>query len=201
MKHFSVVLLVFCTLIAQAASGEDRNLTVSKPGTTSGEQRIALVIGNGGYKSSPLINPVNDARAMVRALGESGFKVISKENAGQKEMQAALRDFGDALKNGGVGLFYYAGHGMQIKGRNYLIPVDANIEREDEVAYSSVDANQILDKMDTAGNRMNVVILDACRNNPFARSFRSTGNGLAQMEAPVGTLVAFSTAPGSVTSD
>ena len=201
MKHFSVVLLVFCTLIAQAASGEDRNLTVSKPGTTSGEQRIALVIGNGGYKSSPLINPVNDARAMVRALGESGFKVISKENAGQKEMQAALRDFGDALKNGGVGLFYYAGHGMQIKGRNYLIPVDANIEREDEVAYSSVDANQILDKMDTAGNRMNVVILDACRNNPFARSFRSAGNGLAQMEAPVGTLVAFSTAPGSVASD
>ena len=201
MKTFIVVLLVCCTLITQPASSQDRNLTVSKAAIASGEQRIALVIGNGSYKSSPLINPVNDARAMIRVLGESGFKVMSKENVGQKEMQAALRDFGDALKNGGVGLFYYAGHGMQVKGKNYLIPVDANIEREDEVAYTSVDANQILDKMESAGNRLNIVILDACRNNPFARSFRSAGNGLAQMEAPVGTLIAFATAPGSVASD
>jgi hypothetical protein len=201
MKAFIAVLLVCCTLTTWSASGQDRNLTVAKAATASGEQRIALVIGNSGYKSSPLANPINDARAMVRILSASGFKVLSKEDAGQKEMQAALRDFGDALKNGGVGLFYYAGHGMQIKGKNYLIPVDANIEREDEVAYTSVDANQILDKMESAANRMNIVILDACRNNPFARSFRSAASGLAQMEAPVGTLVAFSTAPGSVASD
>ena len=201
MRNFIWVLLACCTLIAQVSFAQDRNLVVSKPPAVSGEQRVALVIGNGTYKSSPLTNPVNDARAMIRVLGQSGFRVISKENAGQKEMQAALRDFGDALKNGGVGLFYYAGHGMQIKGKNYLIPVDANIEREDEVAYTSVDANQILDKMESAANRMNIVILDACRNNPFARSFRSAGSGLAQMEAPVGTLVAFSTAPGSVASD
>ena len=201
MRTFIALLAICCTSIALDARSQDRNLAVATAPAALGEQRVALVIGNGAYKSSPLINPVNDARAMIRVLRETGFKVIGKENAGQREMQAALRDFGDALKNGGVGLFYYAGHGMQIKGKNYLIPVDANIEREDEVAYTSVDANQILDKMDTAGNRMNIVILDACRNNPFARSFRSAGSGLAQMEAPVGTLVAFSTAPGSVASD
>jgi len=201
MKTVVGVLLVCCVFIAQSVSGQGRNLAVSTAATAPGEQRIALVIGNGGYKSSPLINPVNDARAMVRVLGESGFRVISRENAGQKEMQLALRDFGDALKNGGVGLFYYAGHGMQVKGRNYLIPVDAHIEREDEVVYNGVDANQVLDKMESAGNRLNIVILDACRNNPFARGFRSAGNGLAQMDAPVGTLIAFSTAPGSVASD
>ena len=89
------------------------------------EQRIALVIGNGDYKASPLTNPVNDARAMADALKETGFAVIRKENASLKEMTLALRDFGDKLKKGGVGLFYYAGHGMAIKGRNYLIPVDA----------------------------------------------------------------------------
>ncbi len=167
----------------------------------SAEQRIALVIGNSQYKDSPLPNPVNDARAIAKALADSGFKVTKKENAGQKEMQLAMREFGDALKAGGVGLFYYAGHGMQVKGRNFLIPVDAQIQREDEVAYNSVDAGQVLDKMEAANNRLNIVILDACRNNPFARSFRSGGAGLAQMDAPVGTLIAFATAPGSVASD
>ena len=90
---------------------------------------------------------------------------------------------------------------MQVKGRNFLIPVDAQIQREDEVAYNSVDAGQVLDKMEAANNRLNIVILDACRNNPFARSFRSGSSGLAQMDAPVGTLIAFATAPGSVASD
>ena len=99
------------------------------------------------------------------------------------------------------GLFYFAGHGVQVKGRNFLIPVDAQIQREDEVAYNSVDVGQVLDKMESAGNRLNIVILDACRNNPFARSFRSTAAGLAQMDAPVGTLIAFATSPGSVASD
>ena len=165
------------------------------------EQRIALVIGNGDYKSSPLTNPVNDARAMADALKETGFTVIRKENASLKEMTLALRDFGDKLKKGGVGLFYYAGHGMAIKGRNYLIPVDAQIEREDEIAFNALDANAVLDKMESAGNRLNLVILDACRNNPFARSFRSASQGLAQMDAPVGTLVSFATAPGQVASD
>jgi caspase domain-containing protein len=196
--------LLLCGALALPLAAQDRVLRMSKPGPTAAatqEQRIALVIGNGQYKESPLLNPANDARAIAQALTRSGFRVVQKENIGRAEMQVALREFGDALKAGGVGLFYYAGHGMQVKGRNFLIPVDANIEREDEVAYNSVDANQVLDKMEAANNRLNIVILDACRNNPFARSFRSSGAGLAQMEAPVGTLVAFATAPGSVASD
>lgn len=195
-------LLLLCAALAMPAAAQQRaQPNVPRAATAIAEQRIALVIGNSQYKDSPLPNPVNDARAISKALTEAGFKVVKKENIGQKEMQIALRDFGDALKAGGVGLFYYAGHGMQVKGRNFLIPVDAQIQREDEVAYNSVDANQVLDKMEAASNRLNIVILDACRNNPFARSFRSGSMGLAQMDAPVGTLVAFATAPGSVASD
>ena len=166
------------------------------------EPRMALIIGNGAYRSAaPLKNAPNDARAMAATLTENGFTVIYRQNATHKEMTSLIRQFGDGLRNGGVGLFYYAGHGMQVRGRNYLIPVDAEIEREDEIAYSAIDANLVLEKMQSANNRLNILILDACRNNPFARSFRSGTQGLAQMDAPVGTLVAFATAPGSVASD
>jgi hypothetical protein len=166
------------------------------------ERRVALVVGNGAYKSAPLANPVNDARAMARALQELGFTVLLRENLSQPAFMGALREFGAALKEpDAVGLFYYAGHGMQIKGANYLIPVDAAIEGEDEVKYLSIDANQVLDKMEQAGNRLNIVILDACRDNPFARSFRSKQSGLAQMDAPSGVLIAFATAPGAVALD
>ena len=167
-------------------------------------RRVALVIGNNRYASAPLLNPVNDARAMASALQGAGFSVILKTDAGQGELLAALRDFGNRLKDGGpgtAGLFYFAGHGMQVKGRNFLVPIGANIEHEDELAYQALDAQAVMDKMESAGNGTNIVILDACRNNPFVRSFRSGRQGLAQMDAPVGTLVAFSTAPGSVASD
>ena len=188
---------------AQAApTGAARTLTVSAvPAASTDGRRIALVIGNAAYKDAPLSNPGNDARAMAKALEAAGFTVTLRLDANQQQLVAAVRDFGDELRRGAVGLFYFAGHGMQIKGRNYLIPVGANIEREDEVAYASLDAQAVLDKMESAGNGTNVMILDACRNNPFARSFRSAAQGLAQMDAPVGTLVAFSTAPGSVASD
>ncbi len=167
-------------------------------------RRFALVIGNNAYPTAPLLNPVNDARAMAAVLQERGFTVITRLDADQRTLTSALREFGEKLKEGGpgtAGLFYFAGHGMQIKGRNYLIPVGASIEHEDEVAYQALDAQAVMDKMESAGNGTNIVILDACRNNPFARSFRSARQGLAQMDAPVGTIVAFSTAPGSVASD
>ena len=184
------------------AAPDGRNLQVqAAPPSANSNQRVALVIGNAAYKEAPLTNPVNDARAIGQALQESGFTVILRENTDQRGMLAALREFGDKLRGGGTGLFYYAGHGMQIKGRNYLIPVGANVEREDEVAYSAVDAQAVLDKMESAGNAANIMILDACRNNPFTRSSRSGQSGLAQMEAPVGTLVAFATSPGAVASD
>jgi hypothetical protein len=188
-------------MVATVAA-QERTLQVSpaKP-APPGERRIALVIGNSAYKSSPLKNPVRDARAISKALAASGFRVALLEDASLTAMRRAVRSFGDELAAGGVGLFYYAGHGMQVRGRNYLIPVNADIEREDEVEDGALDANFVLAKMDTAKNALNLMILDACRNNPFARSFRSATQGLAQMDAPSGTLVAFATAPGSVASD
>ena len=214
-KPIALAVILLCSMplpsgLAQAAAGaaqtavpDERNLqvkSVAQPAIDN-TQRFALVIGNGAYKEGPLANPVNDAHAIALALKESGFTVISRENIDQRGMLAALREFGDKLRAGGTGLFYYAGHGMQIKGRNYLIPVGASIDREDEVAYSAVDAQAVLDKMEAAGNVANIMILDACRNNPFTRSTRSGQAGLAQMDAPVGTLVAYATSPGAVASD
>ena len=194
---------IVSALTAVAAQEPPRNLVAQQaaPSVSVQEQRVALVIGNNAYQSAPLLNPVNDARAMAEALRATGFKVTLRTDVGHRDFLVAMREFGDALRRGGVGVFYYAGHGMQIKGRNYLIPADAVIEREDEVAYAAVDAQAMLDKMETAGNSTNLMILDACRNNPFGRSFRSSTQGLAQMDAPVGTLVAFATAPGTVASD
>jgi len=164
--------------------------------------RLALVIGISDYETAPLKNPVNDARAMSKALQASGFEVLLKENLTQQQFISALGEFGDRLRDkGGVGLFYYAGHGVQLKGINYLIPRDAKIDSEDEVRYRAIDANQVLEKMAEASNQFNLVILDACRDNPFSRSFRSKQTGLAQMDAPSGTLIAFATAPGAVAFD
>jgi hypothetical protein len=178
------------------------DLSIQNSSPPISEPRVALIIGNGAYRhAAPLKNPPNDARAMSDALTELGFTVLYRQDASHKEMTILIRQFGDRLRNGGVGLFYYAGHGMQVRGRNYLIPIDAEIEREDEIAYNSIDANLVLEKMESANNRLNILILDACRNNPFARSFRSSSQGLAQMDAPVGALVAFATSPGSVASD
>jgi Caspase domain len=166
------------------------------------ESRLALIIGNSSYKSSPLRNPVNDVRLMEQSLKDAGFTVLKAENASLRDMRRLVRDFGDKLKaSGGVGLFYFAGHGVQVRGENYLVSVDSDIRAEDEVAEDSVNTSLVLEKMQTAGNRMNIVILDACRNNPFAASSRSAVNGLAAVNAPSGTLVAYSTSPGSVAYD
>lgn len=198
-----LALCLLSSLVSFAAE-PNRNLAVSKPAVTAAqvtERRLALVIGNGAYDVSPLRNPVNDARAVASALRQSGFQVTEKHNLTQSAMREAIRAFGDQLRSGGVGLFYYAGHGMQVKGRNYLLPVKSDVKREDEVEDQAVSADLVLQKLDAAKNRLNIVILDACRNNPFARSFRSNAQGLAQMDAPAGTLVAFATAPGSVAAD
>ena len=171
---------------------------------TGATRRVALVVGNNAYATAPLLNPANDARAMASALEAAGFAVILRIDATQPQLLTALREFGNRLSQGGpgtAGLFYFAGHGMQVRGRNFLVPVGANIEHEDELPYQAMDAQAVMDKMESAGNGTNIVILDACRNNPFARSFRSARQGLAQMDAPVGSMVAFSTAPGSVASD
>ena len=206
--HITVAAIIWLgvTSLATAQPAQpDRNLVVQAVQRPAGQvvatQRVALVIGNGNYKDAPLANPINDSRAVQAALKDSGFTVIYRENIDQRGMLAALREFGDQLRGGSAGLFYYAGLGMQIKGRNYLIPVGSNVEREDEVAYGAVDAQAVLDKMEAAGNATNIMILDACRNNPFIRASRSGAVGLAQMDAPIGTLVAFATSPGNVASD
>jgi hypothetical protein len=171
------------------------------PPASAQESRVALVIGNGAYRDSPLKNPVNDARAMSRALRACGFQVIVLENASYQKMREGLRDFGGRIAQGGVGLFFFAGHGMQVKGKNYLIPVGADIKAEDEVAGEAMDVDLVLSKLETARNRLNILVLDACRNNPFARSFRGSQAGLAPLDAPMGTYIAFATAPGRIAAD
>lgn len=164
-------------------------------------KRIALVIGNADYQSAPLRNPVNDAKSMARALRNVGFEVMEYTNATQETMETAITQFGYKIKRGGIGLFYFAGHGLQVKGENYLVPLKAKIDKEQQVKYRSVNLGLVLAEMDAASNSMNIVILDACRNNPFKRSFRSATRGLASTMAPTGTFIAYATAPGSVTAD
>ncbi len=165
------------------------------------EQRIALVIGNDAYETAPLRNPGNDARTMARTLRELGFQVTEKLNLNQKDMKLEIYQFGQRLLKGGVGLFYYAGHGMQVNGRNFLVPIGARVEHERQIEFEGVDAASVLAEMEYARNRLNIVILDACRDNPFARSFRSGAQGLASINAPTGTLIAYATAPGAVAND
>ncbi|WP_109116566.1 caspase family protein [Azospirillum sp. TSO22-1] len=165
------------------------------------EQRLALVIGNAAYKETPLKNPVNDAKAIAATLHRLGFKVALVTDASLRQMQKAILDFGADLKGGGVGLFYYAGHGVQVRGQNYLVPVDATVASEAAVRFEAVAVESVTEQMGEADNRVNLIILDACRNNPFERRFRGGARGLAAMDAARGTLVAYATAPGSVALD
>jgi hypothetical protein len=159
------------------------------------------VIGNATYHDAPLANPLNDASDMAKALEASGFTVIKRENASLREMHLALREFGDRLGRQSTGLVYFAGHGLQVRGRNYLLPVDADIAREDEVAFAALDVAAVMEKLDSARNPVNIVILDACRNNPFGNRLQVNAKGLAPIDAPPGTFIAFATAPGSTAAD
>jgi uncharacterized caspase-like protein len=174
--------------------------------------RVALVIGNASYKVGALKNPVNDAKAVATSLRNMGFDVMHRENASLREMLDAFQQF-SAHKSADVRVVYYAGHGVQLKGRNYLLPVDTEIRAEDEMPSKSADLNEFLNRLAAIKNGINVVILDACRNNPFSGSeivgpdgrrlkFRgATPQGLARIEAPLGTMVAFSTSPDGVALD
>jgi TonB family protein len=174
----------------------------NKPAVTTGlERRIALVVGNANYKVRPLKNSRNDADDVSRSLKTTGFEVIDLRNATLPQMRTAVRQFGDRLVNNDVGLVYYSGHGVEVKGRNYFIPVNADIQREDEIADQGLDVSLILEKMSTAGKGVNILIVDACRDDPFGRSFRSSSRGLANMDAPRGTIIAYATSPGKVASD
>ena len=177
-------------------------VAVPTTGSAQAEKRVALVIGNATYKEGgALQNSVNDARLMAATLRDLGFKVIARENSTKQQMERAIAEFGDTLIQGSVGMFFYAGHGIQVNGRNFLVPVDANIISEARVRLEALDIDVVIDQMAAAGSSVNLVLLDACRNNPFERRFRSSGAGLAQINAPKGTLIGYSTAPGKVAAD
>ena len=192
-------LLVFFSWIFLAGPLPASEAAANSP-DKSGD-RLALIIGNGAYKSGPLKNPTNDALDMTELLRRFGFKVIHRQNIGAREMERSIREFKKQLKEAKVGLFYFSGHGMSVGGRNFLIPIDAEIYDETDVKYESVDAGRVLDAMRMAGTELNLVILDACRDNPFAKSFRTAQQGLARMDAPTGTIIAYATSPGSIAAD
>lgn len=163
--------------------------------------RVALVIGNGNYRNAPLMNPVNDAKDISVVLKNLGFDVIIKTDATKKEMVRAINLFAEKIKAADIGLFYFAGHGMQISGANYLLPVAVDVVSESDVEFEAVNASRVIGKMRSGYCKLNVVILDACRNNPFSRTFRSASQGLGRMDAPIGTIISYATGPGAVAAD
>ena len=191
----AIVALLCCALTWPTALAQPAR------GLATTEERLALVIGNAAYRTDPLDNPINDARMIASSLQRSGFNVTLRENLDRTALLGALREFGNRLNENTIAVLYYAGHGLQLRDRNYLIPVDAEIRSEDEIPISGIDLSFILGRMSAARSRINIVILDACRNNPFAGKTVAAPRGLAQMDAPVGTLLAFATAPGKLAAD
>lgn len=176
-------------------------LALAGPRVVAANQRIALVIGNDAYPAAPLFNPVNDARAVASALEGLGFEVVLATDVDLAGMQAALLEFGGRIEDGATTLVYYAGHGVQAKGHNYLVPVDAKLDSESGLRFETLDVADILDELEYSPSKLNVLVLDACRNNPFLHRARGASGGLAAIDAAAGTLIAYATAPGSVASD
>ena len=212
LKRLNLLTLIISILLSgmpvAAQTNRQFEREKSNSATTTSDKRIALVIGNSAYKNTAALpNPVNDATDMTKALTDLGFEVISGTDQTKAQMQNLIRQFGTRLADTkAVGLFFYAGHGISVGGTNYLIPVDADIQAEDEIEEASVSINFLLNKMAAAQNGFNMVILDACRNNPFARkwrNYRDLGDkgGLVRIDAPTGTLIAYATKPGEVASD
>lgn len=181
-------------------------VTYKKPPVLVLEKRLALVIGNADYPgANKLSNPVNDATDIATALKQLGFDVLQFTNLDNKGMRQAINTFGEKLRDYQVGLFYYAGHGLQSQGNNYLVPIDAEPLSPNEIEYECLDAQRVLTKMEDARTRTNIVVLDACRNNSLDRSWKSRGgsdnNGLASMNAPTGSVIAYATGPGKTAAD
>jgi hypothetical protein len=164
-------------------------------------KRIALVIGNSEYKNRPLKNPKADAEDMRDFLREANFDVIFLENASLAEMQDAISKFNEKLKLSDVGFIYYSGHGIEHKGRNYLLPVNFNITDEDQIPRQSLDISEVVDKVSKAERKVNIFIIDACRSSFVATKSRSLKQGLQKMDGVKGTILAFSTSPGNLAED
>lgn len=214
--RFTAALAATLALVGYGSPWERSGLAQSEPvdnragvgvqATTgerqSTERRVALVIGNADYTAvGRLRNPVNDARDMGAALQNLGFEVILVTDASLGEMEGAVEQFYAAIRQGGVGLFYYAGHGIQAEGENFLVPVTADLQVYGDLYDETFALNKVLSRMDAAGNDINIIILDACRNNPFEVSGRSFQRGLADVRAAFGLYIAYATAPNSVAAD
>lgn len=171
--------------------------------TQAQPRRVALVVGNASYPQRPLANPVNDATDLAAALRRLGFEVLERQNRSADELRRDLADFQDKLSPGAVGLFYFAGHGVQAgRGLNYLLPVGVEFKRERDAELYGLEAGSVLRRMEESGAALNLVILDACRDSPLPSEGRSSGSrGLGRMEAPSGSLIAFATAPGSTADE
>jgi uncharacterized caspase-like protein len=195
----SKLILILIAVVLYQLDG----LSQTPNATSQPQKKIALVIGNGNYINSTLANPENDARAIRDMLINLGFEVSEYENLNQKKMKEAIDEFGKKLNKDVIGVFYYAGHGLQTKGYNYLIPVDVELTSEAQIEYDCVQADRVLSLMEEAQTKLNIIILDACRNNPFERSWNrsASGIGLASMKAPSGTLIEYATQPGNTASD
>lgn len=194
MNRFAIAILLALTVTIAALSEK-----------AYAEPRLALVVGNGAYTTvTPLDNPVNDASLMADALRKVGFEVTLVTDSSQNEMITAISQFGSKLRAAGedaTGLFYYAGHGVQSFGANFLLPVDIELQDAADLSLVGVPAQAVLRQMFSARNRTNIVILDACRNNPFVSIPDLSDNGLAEMKAPRGTFLSYSTAPGDIALD
>lgn len=182
---------------AHTAAAQDRAFTVNDKGST---RRVALVVGNNAYVEKPLQNAVRDAKAIDKALRDSGFEVTVALDTSLKDLEHAIDQFIANVHEGDVAMFYYSGHGAQLASENYLLPVDFTTQEEAQVKYQAIPASMIVDRMGASGARLNIVVLDACRNNPFG-SAKSGTKGLAPMESGRGSLIAFATAPNRTADD
>jgi uncharacterized caspase-like protein len=201
----SLPLTVLESGMAWAQTSSDRAITVLQPlknERVNNDRRVALVIGNSRYQTvDPLDNPVNDATDVASALRALGFEVILETDADLRTMGSALNRFSDLLSQGQVGLFYYAGHGIQFEGQNYLLPVDVSLREDRDLEYVALSLDKVFREMGRANNAINLVILDACRNNPFAQSGSSVGGLATPINAASDVLIAYATSPGSVAAD
>ena len=180
-----------------------------RPDPAPAADRIALVIGNGAYENAGrLPNPPNDAGDVAQALRRIGFEVVEGRDLNKRDMETKIREFGRKLDDAGLALFFYAGHGLQVSGRNYLVPTDARLDRAADLNFETIDVNLVLQQMESA-KRVNIVLLDACRDNPLARSLARSmgtrsaaiGHGLASIQGAVGTMIAYATQPDNVAAD
>jgi hypothetical protein len=194
--RFIACLFAWCLLCLAASVLAQSNKTAIPAARNA---KVALVIGNSKYQRGELVNPVNDATDVAAVMSKYGFEVVKVLDADKQTMRESIRRFSDMLGPKTVAVLFYAGHGLQINGKNYLIPVDANIKGAEDAEDQGVSLDGIMQRIESRQPRFNIVILDACRNNPFARSYG--GGGLASVDAPAGSLIAFATGPSKVAGD